>query len=131
MSEPPSAVMMDGHLLEALSFREYRPADSQRLVEIMASAWPKLPRSIHVASVEWYVESATWRETACVSDRVVGVLFGKINSDLTSFGRLRIFLNHVTVYLKLLIGLYGRLPHRLTSIKSGISSERKIATNSP
>ena len=131
MSESPSEVVKDGHSVEALSFRDYRPADSQRFVEIMASAWPKLARSIHVASVEWYVESATWKETACVSDTVVGVLFGKIDRDLTSLGRSRIFLSHVAVYLKLLIGLYGRLPHRLTSIKNGISSDRKIAAESP
>ena len=131
MNESSSAVVKDGHSLETLSFREYRPADSQRFVEMMASAWPKLTRSIHLASVEWYVGSATWKETACVSDTAVGILFGKIDSDLTSLGRLRIFLTHVTVYLKLLFGLYGKLPHRLTSIKNGISSERKIATNSP
>jgi len=124
-------VVKDGHSPETLSFREYRPTDSQRFVEIMASAWPKLARSIHVASVEWYVGSATWKETACVSDRAVGVLFGKIDSDITSLGRLRIFLTHLTVYLKSLFGLYGRLPHRLTFIKRGISSERKIAINSP
>jgi len=131
MSESSSAAAKDGHSLETLSFREYRQADSQRWVEIMASAWPKLTRSIHLASVEWYVGSATWKETACVSDTVVGILFGKIDSDLTSLGRLRIFLTHATVYLKLLFGFYGRLPHSLTCIKNGISSERKIASSLP
>ena len=130
MSESSSVVMKDEYSLDTLSFREYRPADSQRFLEIMASSWPKLARGIHVFSVEWYVASAAWKEVACISNSVVGILFGRTDSDLTSLGRLRIFLTQVTAYLKLFFGLYGRLPHHLTTIKKAISSDRKISISS-
>jgi len=131
MSEPSSETMRPGHVLETTSFREYGPEDLQRCVEITASGWPELTRSIHLASVEWYLGSATWKDVACVSEKAVGVLFGKVNSDVTMSCRLRTVLIQVKVYLKLLFGLYGRLPNRLTYIRTGISDDRRIEANSP
>jgi len=127
-----SGAVRDKHSLEEASFREYRPSDRPRCVEITASAWPELIRSrLGLTTVEWYEGSATWKEIAYISDTAVGLLFGKIDSDLTALGRLRMFLTHVMVYLKLLFGLYGKVPHRLTFIKNGMSDDRNIRANSP
>ncbi len=112
---------------EGVSFREYRPTDSQKFFEIMSSSWPKLAESIHAGSVDWYEASSTWREVACVSGAVVGLLFGKTESDMTSLRRFRMTLAHATVYLKLLFGIYGRLPHRITAVREAISEDRQIA----
>jgi len=131
MSEPSSVAVRDGHSLETISFREYRPADLQRCVEITADAWPEFDRSMQLATVEWYLGSVTRKEVACISGIAVGVLFGKIDSDLTAFDRLKISLSHVKVYLKMFFGLYGRLPHRIAVIRNCLSTDRKIAANSP
>lgn len=131
MSEPLSAVSNDERPLESLSFREYRLDDLQKCVEITANTWPELTRGMPLISVEWYQGSATWKEVACVSEELVGVLFGRIDSDLPVLGRLRITLTHVTMYLKLLFGLYGRVPHRLTVIRRAMSDDRRIAANTP
>jgi len=132
MNESPSAVVKEEHTLEAISFREYRPADLQRCVEITAGAWPELTRGgLDLATMEWYGWPATWKEIACVSDSAVGILFGKVYSDLGMFGRLRTPLAHATVYLKMLFGLYGKIPHRLSFVKNGLVDDRDIAANSP
>jgi GNAT superfamily N-acetyltransferase len=131
MSESSSGAVRDGQSLETISFREYCSEDLERCVEITASGWPELTGSMHSATVDWYLGSATWRDVACVSGHAVGVLFGKVNRDLTGLLRLRRRLIHVKVYLKLLFGLYGKLPHRLTNIRYCISGDRRIEVNSP
>ena len=131
MSEPLSAVSKDERPLESLSFREYRRDDLQKCVQITANAWPELTRGMPLLSVEWYQGSATWKEVVCVSEELVGVLFGRADSDLPVLDRLRITLTHVTMYLKLLFGLYGRVPHRLTVIRHAMSDDRRIAANTP
>lgn len=131
MNEPLSAASEDEHPLGPLSFREYRPDDLQRCVEITANAWPELTSGVPLISVEWYQGSATWKEVACVSNGLVGVLFGRVDSDLPVLGRLRVSLTHATVYLKALFGLYGRVPHRLTLIRHAMSDDRNIAANTP
>ncbi len=114
-----------------VSFREYRPSDSRRFFEIMESTWPELTRSIHACSVEWYENSATWREVACSSGAVVGILFGKTDTDETAFGNLKMRLARTVVWLKLLLGLYGKLPRRLTAIRQAMSVDRRIGENTP
>lgn len=131
MNESPSEAINPGPSAETVIFREYEPEDFQRCVEITASGWPQLVRSIHLASVEWYLGSATWKDVACVSGMAVGVLFGIVNEDMTISLKLRTFFARMTVYLKALLGLYGRLPNRLTFVRTAISDDRRIAANSP
>ena len=126
-----SAVSRDERPLESLSFREYRRDDLQKCVQITANTWPELTRNMPLLSVEWYQGSATWKEVACVSEELVGVLFGRADGNLPVLDRLRITLTHMTVYLKLLFGFYGRVPHRFTVIRHAISDDRKIAANMP
>lgn len=127
MSESRSAALETGYLPGEISFREYGPPDSQKFLDIMSSTWPKLTLSIHKCSVDWYEAAATLKEVAVVSDRVVGIFFGRIDGDETSLSRLRMTLRKTAVLLKLLFGLYGRLPNRFVHIKQAIVSDRKIA----
>jgi len=118
--------------LEALSFREYRPADLQRCIDITAQAWPELTTGgLDLATMEWYGWLATWKEVACISDVPIGILFGKIDSDIGMLGRLRGQIAHAMVYLKILFGLYGKIPRRLAAVRGGLSSDRDFARNSP
>ncbi len=131
MSKPLSEVLKNDRPLESLFFREYRRDDLQRCVEITANAWPELTTGMPLISVEWYQGSATWKEVACVSEDLVGVLFGRLDSDLPVLGGLRITLNHMAVYLKVLFGLYGKVPHRFTLMRHAMSDDRKVAANTP
>jgi GNAT superfamily N-acetyltransferase len=129
MSGTPSA---ENGRREALTFREYRPSDLQRCIEITAQAWPELKASgLDEATMEWYGWPATWKDIACVSDAPVGMLFGKIFSVAGIRGRVRTPLAHATVYLKIFFGLYGKDPGRLSSLKGGLVGDMEIAENAP
>lgn len=112
-----------------LTFREYSKKDLQRCVEITVQAWPELKEGgLDIATMEWYGWPATWKDVACVSDVPVGILFAKIHRDQK---RLRGSLAHATVYTKMLLGLYGKTPHRLASVRGGIAGDRDTAKNAP
>jgi len=117
---------------EALSFREYRPTDLKRCLEITAEAWPELiPGGLDRATMEWYGWPATWKMVACDSDAAIGILFGKIDGEIGRLGGLRTWLNHAAVYLKMLFGIYGKTPHRLSSLRGGLAGDKDTARNSP
>lgn len=118
--------------ISALSFREYRKTDLERCVKITAEAWPELvPGGLDVATMEWYGWPATWKIVACDSDSAVGLLFGRINSEVGALGRIRTSFGHATVYLKMLLGLYGKTPNKLASLRGGMAGDKDIAKNSP
>ena len=116
---------------KSLSFREFRHTDTERCVEITDKAWPELERPMSIATVEWYLSSSTCTEVACIDDKMVGLLFGKIDRDLSSLGRMRIRLAHANVYLRVLFGLYGRVPDRMSVIRCATTDDRNIAANTP
>jgi GNAT superfamily N-acetyltransferase len=114
------------------TFREFRKSDIVKCVDITAEAWPELkPGGLDLATIEWYGRSSTWREVACISDVPVGMLFGKIFSEMGFLGGSKTSISHATVYLKMLLGLYGRIPHRFAYLKGGIIGDKDIAENSP
>ena len=132
MAETSSAGMKVKDALEAISFREYRPTDLERCLRITASTWPEIMLGrLDLATLEWYGWPATWKEVACVSDSVVGLLWGKIFSDVGFLGGLRERLAHATAYLKLLLGFYGKIPHRLSLAKNGVIDGMSMARNYP
>ncbi|MEM2839192.1 MAG: GNAT family N-acetyltransferase [Thermoplasmata archaeon] len=132
MSEFSPVAAGEEHNLEAITFRRYEPADFPRCAEMTVNAWPELAGiGLGRAVMEWYGWPATWKEVACISDTAIGILFGKVNCDLGMVGKLRTRLAHATVYLKLLLGLYGRMPHRLQFVRNGLKDDRNIAANSP
>lgn len=115
-----------------LTFREFRKSDIERCVEITAEAWPELkPGGLDLATIEWYGWSSTWREVACISDVPVGMLFGKIFSEMGFLGGTRTSISHAAVYTKMLLGIYGKIPHRFAYLKGGIRGDKDIADNVP
>ena len=122
-----------------LSFRAYGVEDLERCTQLSTSAWRGLfsfageegEANLMRFSVEFYTATATWQEVACISGNVVGLLFGKVDSDLPSFAAIRTFLADSRVYLKLLAGSYGKIPKRTKVMRLGISDDRNIRANSP
>lgn len=139
MSESRTSDRQTAGQQEAPSFRDYRSEDLERCAEIAAGGWPEIfafagkegAASLMRFMVEFYGATATWREIACVSDNIVGVLFGKINLGQPRFGWMRTFLTGSQVYLKLLLGSYGKISKRMKIMRLGISDDRKIRANSP
>jgi len=118
---------------ETLTFREYRKTDRDRCVEITAQAWPELKEGgLDAATIDWYGRPATWKDIACVSDVPVGMLFAKIHRGNTIIRtKIRTKIIHATVYTKMLFGIYGKTPHRLSSIRGSMAGERDIDRNAP
>ena len=122
-----------------MSFRNYGFEDRERCAQISASAWPEIfsfageegEANLMRFMVEFYSATATWQEVACISDKVIGVLFGKVNLDLPRFGRIRTFLTDSHVYLKLLLGHFGKIPKRMKIMRLAISDDKNIRANSP
>ena len=122
-----------------MRFRRFHHNDLPRCSEISIGAWPEIAtfakKEEMSRTMRSYIDfcqvSATWKETACVSDQIVGFLFGRIDCELGMIGRLRTSFGHGAVYLKLLLGLYGHVSHRLTIIRSALADDKNIAANSP
>jgi len=121
-----------------LSFREYRSEDLERCTELSTSAWRGLfsfagkegETNLMRFTVDFYTATATWQEVACISDNAVGVLFGKVSLDLPRLARTRTFLTDSRVYLKLLLGHYGKIPKRIKVTRLAITDDKNIRKNS-
>jgi ribosomal protein S18 acetylase RimI-like enzyme len=121
------------------SFRHYVSKDLERCAQISASAWAGLfsfagkegEINLMRFSVDFYAATATWLEVACISGEVVGLLFGKIESDLPRFAGMRTFLTDSRTYLKLLLGRFGKIPKRMKIMRLATADDRKIRNNSP
>ena len=122
-----------------LSFRHYTPGDLERCAEFSADAWAGLfpfagkegELNVMRFSVEFYAATATWQEVACVSDKVVGMLFGKIKSDLPRLAGLGTVLADSRVHLRFLLGRFGKVPNRMKIVRLAIADDRNIRNNSP
>jgi ribosomal protein S18 acetylase RimI-like enzyme len=120
-------------------FRLFADGDMCRCSEMCAQAWPEI-HSVAPAGdgqiamqaiVEFDRASATWQEVACVSGRIVGMLMGRVDRDVTPLGRLKAFIGEQLVYLKVFAGLYGKMSDRIELIRRGMSDDRAKARNSP
>ncbi len=116
---------------ESVSFRNYRHSDLQRCVEMTDRAWPELDRPISMATVEWYLASANRTEVASVGGKPVGILFGRIDREVTVSGKFSISLAHLAVYFKILFGFYGRIQNRLKVINKALTDDKNVALNTP
>jgi ribosomal protein S18 acetylase RimI-like enzyme len=120
-------------------FRLYGDEDLTRCSEIAAQAWPEVysfakegkPLVAMQAYVDFNRASATWQEVACASGKVVGLLFGRVDSELTLTRRFGAYLKEMLVYAKLFFGLYGKISGRVELIKRGMEDDRAKARNSP
>lgn len=122
-----------------LGFRRYDRADLTACARIAAGAWPETANVSGAENtvrtmklyVEFYYYSATWLEVACIDGEVVGLLFGRIDSERGWIGRLRSSLGHCKVYLKLITGRYWKVSDRLKLVKSALNDDRNIVKHSP
>lgn len=120
-------------------FREYEKTDLKRCAAISAQAWPEIidysSEREGIITMEAYVDfnraSSNWQEVACASGTVVGILFGRLDRDMTAWGRFRGRMVERMVYLKLILGLYGRIPNRLKLIRMGMADDREKLRNTP
>jgi len=122
-----------------ITFREYEKGDLERCCEIAVNAWPEIfsiarsgeAKFAMEAYVDFYRASSSWQEVACESGSVVGLLFGKLEKDFSRCGKLRAFIEEQIVYLRVLSGLYGNMPHRFLLTRKAMSDDRNKAQNSP
>ena len=122
-----------------ITFRQYENGDLERCCEIAVRAWPEIfsmarrgeAKFAMEAYMDFYRASSSWREVACESGAVVGLLFGRVESDLSLLGRLRAFIGEQLVYLRFLAGLYGNMSHRLLLVRKAMADDRSKAANSP
>jgi len=122
-----------------IAFRQYEKSDLERCCEIAVGAWPEVfsiaekgEASLAMeAYIDFYRASANWQEVACASGSIVGILFGKVEGDLTWRGRLRAFLSERLVYLRILTGSYGKMPGRMSLVRIAMSDDKNKLRNSP
>ncbi len=124
---------------EGPSFRHYMAKDLERCAQLSARAWAGLfsftgkdgELNLMRFSVDFYTATASWQEVACMSGEVVGLLFGKIDSDLPRFAGVRTFLTDSRLYLMLLVGRYGKIQKRAKIMRYAIADDRNVRNNSP
>jgi len=122
-----------------VSIREFDVADMRGCVEIAAEVWPDVPETMTVKEImkllKAYVADssamATWREVACASDEVVGVVFGMIEGDMRPFDRFKMALLRSRIWLGFL--LHGRrfALARLSVLAKSALTEMKLARARP
>jgi ribosomal protein S18 acetylase RimI-like enzyme len=117
---------------ETITFRDLRKTDVERCVEMTDESWPELkPIGLDFATIEWYGWPATWKMIACDADVAVGLLFGMVHGESGALHSLKTKLDHATVYLKMLLGIYGKIPHKLSYLMGGLIGDRDIGKYSP
>jgi len=124
---------------DKVQFRYFRRSDIETCARISADAWPEtanVSRSGDTVRtmklyVEFYYYSATSLDVACIDGQVVGLLFGRIDREHGTFGKIRSRLGHSRVYLKLIMGRYWKGADRFKLVRSAMSDDRNITEHSP
>jgi ribosomal protein S18 acetylase RimI-like enzyme len=135
MSNP----IMSPVIMDEVTFRPYSPDDLPACAALAVDAWPTVaaglsPDNLHkfmTAYVEVARLESTRLEVACISDRVVALLFGSFNKDYTLKFQAKAALEYFVLGLKFFSGRYGRLDHPRTFMKHFRATERKVEQNSP
>jgi GNAT superfamily N-acetyltransferase len=82
-----------------------------------------------------YIELArlpsTWLEVACISGKVVGLLFGRVDSDCTPVTELRMLLASLRVGCRAILGCYGRIKKPLTLLRKGMATSTLVKKHLP
>ena len=125
--------------MDSLSFRPFRPDDLPVCAEFAADAWPitsvLVPGQDVVKLMHGYIELArlpsTWLEVACVSSKVVGLLFGQVRSEYTIMPRLRTLFSCLRLGYRAILGQYGKLWQPLTLLRKGIATNIRVERHRP
>jgi GNAT superfamily N-acetyltransferase len=125
--------------MDNLIFRPFRPDDLPACAEFAADAWPiasvLVPGQDVVKLMHGYIELArlpsTWLEVACVSDKVIGLLFGQVRSEYTTVTRLRTLFSCLRLGCRAILGQYGKLWQPLTLLRKGIATDTRVEQHMP
>ncbi|MCG2821465.1 MAG: GNAT family N-acetyltransferase [Candidatus Atribacteria bacterium] len=123
--------------MDELRFREFDAKDISKCSELVVDAWPIVNALGTKEDVNKFISifieltllSSTWREVVCVSDNIIGLLFGRINSDYRN--KFKAFFSILSIGMKIILWKYKGVSKRLTLLRKIISTEIKVMLNSP
>ncbi len=122
------------HKSEKVYFRQYTEKDLAACSRFAADAWPAISRIVSQKDVDTFMNAyvklgycpSTWREVACISGEVVGFLFGRIDKDVSTGKRLYILFSSLNLFLKILLGRYGKIERPFTVLEKFLATESKV-----
>lgn len=122
-----------------LSFRPYQPDDLDTCAQMAADAWPivsvLVPEDDFARLMRGFVElgrlPSTRCEVACISDRVVGLLFARIRSEITLAHGLQTVLSCAAIGMRASLGRYGRIARPLAILRDGIVTGARVKKHTP
>ena len=123
--------------VENLHFREYKPDDFQRCVELTADAWHDEItisdwRRLREAYTQLALAKSNWKEMAYLSDEVVGLLFGKIgNQHHGLFSGTKTYIRRLVIIIRALIDQHGQIARPYIVPLVHILTEVKLLINRP
>jgi GNAT superfamily N-acetyltransferase len=125
--------------MDKLSFRPFHPDDLSACAKFAADAWPVVsalvPGQDSVKLMHGYIELArlpsTRLEVACISDKAVGLLFGRVDSDCTPATELKTLLASLRMGCRALLGRYGRIKKPLVLLRKGIATSALVKKHLP
>ena len=128
-----------GSIPHDVRIRKFAAADLLRCVEIATEVWPDVPKSMTCEEMtrlmKAYVEDSmiisTRQEVACISDEVVGVIFGSIEGGVGPGDRIR--MSALRLYTWLRFVAYGEtsILTRSSVLMKSIVTEMKLIKARP
>lgn len=125
--------------MDNLSFRPFHPDDLHTCAELSADAWPVVsalvPGQDTVKLMHAYVElgrlPATRLEVACISGKVIGLLFGRVNVEYGTTRKLAALLSGFKIGARAILGKYGRLSKPLIFLRKAIKTDSRVKQHMP
>lgn len=125
--------------MDKLQFRKFNIKDTSKCSELAVDAWPVVSA---VASKEDTIKFmnvlidlsrlfSTWLEVVCISENIIGFLFGRIDSDYRMKDKFKAFFSILSIVIKIIVGGYGRISKRFTLLRKLILTEIKVVRNRP
>ncbi len=126
-------------MTEELSFRAFRAGDLPECARFTAETWTivgTLEKGGRVLPVvrgylELSLNTATWKEVVCLSGRVIGFLFGRIESDVGLPQIIAELLGSVRILARFILGRYGRFRDIPLFLRKLSGTNAKVAEFSP
>jgi GNAT superfamily N-acetyltransferase len=104
-----------------------------------ADAWPLVadlvPEGDFVKLMRGYIQlgrlPSTRLEVACISGKVVGLLFARLDSEVTLAYRWRTILSSIAIGAQMTLGRYGRISQPLRLLGDGIATGARVRKHRP
>jgi len=125
--------------MDKVQFRKFNKKDTSRCSELTVDAWSfvsaLVPKEDMVKFMHLYVELnriySTWMEVACISDNIVGLFFGRVDSDYKMIAQFKAFFSFCMICIRMVCGRCGRVSAPFTLLRKLISDESNIKRNTP